>query len=372
MNENSNFWTRIQFLKSLRDLFFGFIALINFPFANTRHIKENVKMLNVTRLPESGPWPTSDPFLFCVHHKDNYPIANQNMGPKDNLSNRNLGNDFSNMNGWSMYHGTIVPGFPRHPHRGFETITIVEKGLIDHSDSMGFSARYGDGDVQWLTAGDGIQHSEMFPLLNQNEKNPIDFFQIWINLNSKNKRVSPNFKMFWKNELPKFIETDKYNFKTQVEIIAGSYKNQKAPIPPRNSWANNIENSVNIWKIKLDKKANFILPKVDKDIKRTLYFYEGDKILVNEIKIKSRSMIEITNNNQVSISSLENHACILLLQAKPINEPVVQYGPFVMNTKSEIQEAFDDYNKTNFGKWTWADDGPVHGTEYEKFSKQKL
>ena len=152
--------------------------------------------LRISKLPDNGPWPTVDPFLFCVHHNDNYPIANSKLGPDSSLDNRNIGDDFSNLNGWSMYHGEKIPGFPRHPHRGFETITIVEKGLIDHSDSLGFSARYGDGDVQWLTAGDGVQHSEMFPLLNTNKSNPTDFFQIWINLKSDKKRVTPNFSMF--------------------------------------------------------------------------------------------------------------------------------------------------------------------------------
>ena len=94
-------------------------------------------------MPDSGPWPTSDPFLFCVHHVDNYPKANDNMGPDENLNGRNIGNDFSNKNGWSMYHGEKIPGFPRHPHRGFETITIVDKGLIDHSDSLGYSNKNG-------------------------------------------------------------------------------------------------------------------------------------------------------------------------------------------------------------------------------------
>ena len=92
------------------------------------------------------------------------------------LSGRNLGQDFSNKDGWSMYHGEKVPGFPKHPHRGFETLTVVNEGIIDHSDSLGSKARYGDGDAQWLTAGDGINHSEMFPLFNKDSLNKIDFF----------------------------------------------------------------------------------------------------------------------------------------------------------------------------------------------------
>ena len=111
-------------------------------------------------------WETIDPFLFCVYHDDMYPESNGEMGIKPaQLAGRDIGQDFSRKDGWSMYHGTPVPGFPGHPHRGFETVTIVRKGLIDHSDSLGATARFGGGDVQWLTAGKGIVHSEMFPLL---------------------------------------------------------------------------------------------------------------------------------------------------------------------------------------------------------------
>ena len=116
--------------------------------------------------PLGFPWETIDPFLFCVHHDDAYPAGNDRLGPDAPLDDRDLGQDFS-ADGWSMYHGLEVPGFPGHPHRGFETVTIVRKGLIDHSDSLGAAARFGGGDVQWLTAGKGIVHAEMFPLLDR-------------------------------------------------------------------------------------------------------------------------------------------------------------------------------------------------------------
>ena len=175
----------------------------------------------------------------------------------------------------------IPKGVGRHPHRGFETVTIVEKGIIDHSDSLGFSARYGDGDVQWLTAGDGIQHSEMFPLFNKGDNNPIDFFQIWINLEAKKKRVKPNFSMFWKNEIPKIITIDKNNIETEILLIAGEYSSKQAPKSPPDSWASNIENNVNIWKIKMNGKAQWELPKVNKQIIRTLYIYHGSGVIIN-------------------------------------------------------------------------------------------
>src|SRR4051812_43729531 len=103
--------------------------------------------------PLGFPWEPVDPFLFCVYHKDAYPAGNDRMGPNASLDGRNLGNDFQGRDGWRMYHGHTIPGFPPHPHRGFETVTIVRTGLIDHADSLGAAARFGRGDVQWLTAG---------------------------------------------------------------------------------------------------------------------------------------------------------------------------------------------------------------------------
>ena len=117
--------------------------------------------------PLSNRWQTLDPFLFCVHHIDLYPKGNDQFGPAASLAGHDIGQDFENSDGWRMYHGDVVPGFPQHPHRGFETVTIVRKGYIDHSDSLGAAARFGMGDVQWLTAGAGVVHSEMFPLLDR-------------------------------------------------------------------------------------------------------------------------------------------------------------------------------------------------------------
>ena len=117
-------------------------------------------------------WPTIDPFLFCVHHDDAYPAGNEVLGPDASLEGRQMGQDFDGVDGWRMYHGQEVPGFPQHPHRGFETVTFVRRGLIDHSDSLGAAARFGRGDVQWLTAGSGIVHSETFPLVERDGPNP--------------------------------------------------------------------------------------------------------------------------------------------------------------------------------------------------------
>ncbi len=181
-------------------------------------------------LPSSGPWPTIDPFLFCVHHHDAYPRGNGRLGPDADLSGRAIGNDFSVTDGWSMYHGSRIPGFPQHPHRGFETVTFVRQGFVDHSDSMGATARYGRGDVQWLTAGGGIVHAEMFPLTRTDAENPTELFQIWVNLPASSKMATPHFSMFWSEDVPA-IEVESPGAAdgdpapvTTVTVVAGEYE----------------------------------------------------------------------------------------------------------------------------------------------------
>ena len=151
------------------------------------------------------PWDTTDPFLLCVHHDDAYPRGNAQLGPNASLAGRDIGQDFAGKDGWRMYHGRTVPGFPSHPHRGFETVTIVRKGLIDHADSLGAAARFGNGDVQWLTAGRGVVHSEMFPLLRADQPNPLELFQIWLNLPAAGKMAAPHFTMFWSEDIPRHV-----------------------------------------------------------------------------------------------------------------------------------------------------------------------
>ncbi len=109
--------------------------------------------------PSPSPWETDDPFLFCVHHRDDYPAGNGKMGPKATLEGREMGMDFAGKDIGACTTAKKCRGFPQHPHRGFETVTLVRKGLIDHSDSLGATARFGHGDVQWLTAG--ARHSAL-------------------------------------------------------------------------------------------------------------------------------------------------------------------------------------------------------------------
>jgi len=314
-------------------------------------------------------WETSDPFLFCVHHEDKFPKGNDDMGPITSMEGRHMGDDFIIKDGFRMYHGKTVPGFPGHPHRGFETITIVRQGLVDHADSLGAAGRYGDGDVQWMTAGKGVQHSEMFPLLNKEKENPMELFQIWLNLPKKDKMVEPHFKMLWRDVIPKYIHSDINQKTTAIEVIAGSIENIKAPLPPPNSWAANNINEVAVWNIKMEADAKWTLPKASEGINRTLYFYEGDSLDLARTKIPKYSAVELIANTEIILQAGNKEVSILVLQGKPINEPVMQYGPFVMNTKDEINQAFEDYHQTQFGGWPWPKYDQVHPREKTRFAK---
>ena len=158
--------------------------------------------------PLGFPWETQDPFIFCAYHRDEYPHGNDEMGPSASLEGRNIGQDFTLKDGWRMYHGSTIPGFPYHPHRGFETVTIVKEGLVDHTDSLGAAGRFGKGDVQWMTAGKGVQHSEMFPLIHKDKENPLEIFQVWLNLPKASKFVEPHFKMLWEDKIPVLRDKD--------------------------------------------------------------------------------------------------------------------------------------------------------------------
>jgi len=314
------------------------------------------------------PWETRDPFLFCVYHADAYPEGDGSFGPAASLTGRNLGNDFNLKDGWRMYHGKSVPGFPVHPHRGFETVTVVRKGLVDHSDSLGGAGRYGDGDVQWMTAGKGIQHAEMFPLLNQENANPLELFQIWLNLPRKSKFVEPHYAMLWKEEIPVLSLMDKSGRETRVEIVAGSLEGKRAPDPAPDSWAARADNDVAIWYIQMEAEAFWTIPPASKGVNRTLYFFEGTQLIINDTKLNSGNSVELAGDQSFRLENGNREGRLLLLQGKPIQEPVVNYGPFVMNTEEEIRQTYRDYQENQFGGWPWSRPDMVHPIEKGRFA----
>jgi redox-sensitive bicupin YhaK (pirin superfamily) len=314
------------------------------------------------------PWETQDPFLYCVHHLDDYPAGNAELGPAASLSGRDMGQDFDPREEWRMYHGEAVPGFPSHPHRGFETVTAVLKGFIDHSDSQGSAGRYGNGDVQWLTAGAGIQHAEMFPLLSTEGRNPLELFQIWLNLPAARKFVQPFYTMHWAEDVPKLVHRDASGNLIDANIIAGTIGEQTAIPPAPDSWAADPGNELAIWTIRMEPRASWRMPAASPGVNRTLFFYRGSRVRIDGMEIPANHSVGLRPEYEIMFEGGDDECSLLLLQGRPINEPVAQYGPFVMNTKEEIEAAFRDYRKDQFGGWPWSRNDPVHPRSRGRFA----
>lgn len=310
------------------------------------------------------PWQGVDPFIFTVHHVDHYPEGNDQLGPTESLMGRNLGADFSYRNGWSMYHGVAVPGFPQHPHRGFETVTVVRRGYVDHSDSLGATARYGEGDVQWLTTGSGIMHSEMFPLLDPGNPNPLELFQIWLNLPPESKMVPAYFGMLWGEDIPT-VEPEPG---VSVEVIAGELESRRPPSPPPDSWASHGDTAFAIWLIRMAPGSTWNLPATTPDASRMLHCFMGDDVEVAGTSIETDVGVRLDSSIDVRLENRGEPAEFLLLQGRPIGAPVFQLGPFVMNSAEELQQAVDDYRRTQFGGWPWDRSDPVHARAEGRFA----
>jgi quercetin 2,3-dioxygenase len=315
-------------------------------------------------------WPTVDPFLFCVHHLDRYPRGDGRYGPAADRQGRPAGQDFEGIDGWRMYHGDVVPGFPQHPHRGFETVTFVRRGLVDHSDSLGAAARYGRGDVQWLTAGSGIVHSETFPLLDTDGPNTLELFQIWVNLPRANKMAPPHFSMLWNDAVPHIVHTGPDGARTEVTVVAGPYADRVPPAPPPHSWAADPSHDVAIWHAHIGVGGQWTLPAAHHDdTVRVLYVFDGAGVDVGDEALAVGHGAVVRCDSVIQLTSREG-AEVLVLQGRPIGEPVAQYGPFVLNDRAGIEQAFSDYQATRFGGWPWPSDEPVHGDDDGRFARR--
>jgi len=319
----------------------------------------------VLELVELGfPWVGLDPFIFTVHHVDHYPAGNEVLGPAVPLIGRSLGVDFSYRDGWSMYHGDVVPGFPQHPHRGFETVTVVRRGYVDHSDSLGATARYGEGDVQWLTTGSGVVHAEMFPLLSQEDPNPLELFQIWLNLPPDSKLVPAHFSMLWSEEIPTVVGGEG----VFIDVIAGSLDGAPAPAAPPDSWASRPGSDMAIWLIRMAADSRWELPAAAPGLNRMLHCFVGDDLSVDGSRVKSGIGARLASDEGAEIVTHGGPAEFLLLQGRPIGAPVLQVGPFVMNSADEIETAIADYRRTAFGGWPWSTRSPVHDRDAGRFA----
>lgn len=294
-----------------------------------------------------------------MHHVDHYPSGDEHMRPTTPPTT-----DVH----YSMYHGEAVPGFPAHPHTGFETITLVEKGTVDHFDSLGNSGRYADGDVQWQSTGYGVEHSEMFPLVHQDKENTLELFQIWFNSSPEQKKEAPVYKMFWREDIPHVTTKDANGNTTDVRVISGQFNSQNSLEQPPHSWAFSKENKVNIFMISLDENTELVIPATSATSTRFAYFYEGDNLEIAGQETTVKHLLELKPDTEIILKNSSTKTKVLWLEGEPIGAPVAAQGPFVLNTAQELQTAFAHYFDVGFGGWPWSSAAPVFEREQKRIA----
>lgn len=205
-------------------------------------------------------------------------------------------------------------------------------------------------------------------MFNRDKPNRLELFQIWLNLPRAKKFVEPHYAMLWNESIPKFVKRDKYGRETRIEIVAGSLDGLAAPDPAPDSWAADPFNEVAVWYFQMESDAEWIIPPASEGINRTLYFFEGDQIRVNGMAIQAGHLAVVSAHQNMIIVNGKADGRFLMLQGRPIHEPVVNHGPFVMNTQEEIQQAYQDYQETRFGGWPWPRHDQIH-SQRARFAK---
>jgi len=224
-----------------------------------------------------------------------------------------------------------------HPHRGFETVTIAYKGSVAHNDSTGNSGVINPGDVQWMTAASGILHKEYHETEFAKKGGVFEMAQIWVNLPKKYKMTAPKYQAITHAQKGK-VELG--NNMGTVFVIAGEYNRVKG--------AAKTFSPVEMYDIQLNDKGEIEI-NLPADFNTGLLIVEGE-VTINENKIREHQYVQFKNEEGVINIKADKKSILLLLSGEPINEPVAAYGPFVMNTIEEIQEAIDDFNGGKFGK----------------------
>lgn len=228
-------------------------------------------------------------------------------------------------------------GVGQHPHRGFETVTIVYQGEVEHRDSTGSGGVIGPGDVQWMTAASGILHEEFHSKDFSQKGGTIEMVQLWVNLPAKDKMAAPGYQTLLNQDIPVVPLADNAG---QVRVIAGSYGGYAGPA--------RTFSPINVWDMKLNAGHTTTL-QVEEGHTLAVVMLHG-AILVNGEQIVRETQMVLLDRAGDSISLEANgDVSLLVLSGEPIDEPIVGYGPFVMNSEAEIQQAFRDFNSGQFG-----------------------
>ena len=292
-------------------------------------------------------WDTDDPFLFASHHLDNYPKGNERQAPPyEEVKRKDQGNDYHKLFGYRMYTGRVTPGFQLHAHWGYETVTLVSKGYVDHFDSLGNQGRYGYGDMQWITAGSRYHHCEMYPLMFQDRPNPQLVTQIMINLPLKDKNTPVEITTVWKEDIAT-VDGDGW----KATLLAGSLDGVTAKVPHSTSWAADPAHHVRIMKLDMEPGAVFTLAPSEAGT-RNLYITEtGAKVAGKEYPAGTR--LKLKPDAEVPIEMLSEPSEVWILEGDPIGEKQCQWGPVVLANNAEVRKANNEVREKELENWNW-------------------
>ena len=229
-------------------------------------------------------------------------------------------------------------GVGQHPHRGFETVTIVYAGEVEHRDSTGQGGVIGPGDVQWMTAGSGILHEEFHSEAYSRSGGPFEMVQLWVNLPAKDKMTTPGYQAVLGSAIPEVALPDGAG---RVRVIAGDFDGARGPA--------RTFTPMNVWDVRLVAGATATLPQAE-GWTTLLVVLDGTVQVNGEAVLRQTQMVTLSTEGEGVVIEANVDAKVLLLAGVPIDEPVAGYGPFVMNTQAEIAEAIRDFNAGKFGR----------------------
>jgi redox-sensitive bicupin YhaK (pirin superfamily) len=229
-------------------------------------------------------------------------------------------------------------GVGQHPHRGFETVTIVYHGEVSHRDSTGQGGTIGPGDVQWMTAGAGILHEEFHSEAFTRAGGMLQMIQLWVNLPARHKMTAPRYQAILNSEIPAVALA---NGAGTVRVIAGQYENTQGPAQ--------TFTPMNVWDLRLTASSSATAP-IRAGWNTALIVLKGQIKVNHERTVQDGAMVVLSAHGSDCFIESISDASVLLLSGEPIDEPVEGYGPFVMNTRGEIEQAIHDFNSGKFGE----------------------
>lgn len=229
-------------------------------------------------------------------------------------------------------------GVGEHPHRGFETVTIVYSGEVEHRDSTGKGGVIGPGDVQWMTAGAGILHEEFHAEAFSRQGGELKMMQLWVNLPAKDKMATPGYQSITKGDIPVIALPDNSG---ELRVIAGHYGDTQGPA--------HTFSPLNVWDIALQQGSHLTLEQPE-GWSTALVVVEGSITVNGTTEAGEAQLVVLSQSGDKLHLEANSDAKVLLMSGEPLNEPIVGYGPFVMNTKTEIEEAIRDFNSGRFGQ----------------------